>query len=185
MFHATETFPFGDVSLSSVSVPALSGELLVQRVALTPSIPKAMDVDVVAGYRIEVQSPDPIHDFSFDIRLARCQEKGEVNSGECLDAQSWKMGDGLLMIGTEDGEALQNRMPWIDIRPRNYPIDYLADGFRLVLPYIAPKTVVGFHFVLSYNRVESENDSEWFAVDIAYKDVSESPVVKRLSGAIR
>jgi hypothetical protein len=183
-FHATESFPFGEVAMSSVSSPSLENALVVQRVAFTPTLPDGMAVDLVAAYRIAFVSPVPIHNFSFDFALTECESKGDPNTGESLDAQSWSIGDGLLMFGTEDGEALHARMPWLTIRDDEYPIEFLRCGFRIAIPYVAPNTTVGFHFVLAYNQVDKECDSEWFAVDFPHSELCELPIAKHIAGTI-
>lgn len=183
-FHATESFPFGDIAMSCVASPRLGVALVVQRIAFKPTLPKGMAVDLVAAYRIAFALEAPIHNFSFDFTLTQRRTEGNRNSGECLDAQSWKIGDGLLMFGTEDGDALQARMPWLKIHGDAYPIEYLPSGFRIVIPYIAPNTAVGFHFVLAYNSVDKGCDSEWFAVDVPHAKLSEFPVVAHLTGAV-
>ena len=88
------------------------------------------------------------------------------------------------MFGTEDGDALQARMPWLKTQGIDYPVEYLTNGFRVVIPYIAPNTTVGFHFVLAYNQIDKECDSEWFAVDIPHAKLSDFPVANHLAGAI-
>lgn len=181
-FHATEFFPFGDVAMSCVSSPLLGNALVVQRVAFAPTLPGGMSVDLVTAYRVSFCEPFPVHDFSFDFTLTRCEIKGDPNSGESLDAQSWPIGDGLLMFGTEDGDALKARMPWLEINGDDYPVEYLRHGFRIVIPYVAPNTTVGFHFVVAYNQVDAGTDSEWFAVDVPHRKLLEFSVVKHIAG---
>lgn len=182
-FYATESFPFGDVALSCVSCPPLENSLIVQRVAFTPTLPDGMAIDLVAAYRISFAVPFPIHNFSFEFTRTECETEGDANSGECLDAQSWEIGDGLLMFGTEDGDSLKARMPWFKLTGTDYPVKYLRSGFRVVLPHVAPNTTVGFHFVLAYNHIDTSSDSEWFAVDVPHRKVLELAVVKHINGA--
>ena len=73
IFHATDSFPFGDISMSCVSSPPLDNALVVQRVAFTPTLPDGMAVDLVAAYRIAFVLPAPIHSFSFDFTLTQCK----------------------------------------------------------------------------------------------------------------
>lgn len=182
-FHAIESFPFGDITISSVSSPSLEKELVVQRMEFEATLPEGMAVDFVAAYRIAFVLDFAIHKFSFDIAFSRCESKGNPNSGECLDAQSWAVGRGIVMIGTEDGESLQARMPWLPIRDDDYPVTYLGNGFRVEIAKVAPKTPVGFHFVLAYNHIDTGTGSEWFAVDVPHSKLSELPVAKHLFGA--
>lgn len=180
-FHVTESFPFGDVAMSYVSSPDLNDSLFVNRIAFAPTLPDGMTVDIVAAYRIGFVSTEPIHNFSFDIKLTECNTKGDRNSGEYLDAQTWGIDGGILMLGTEDGDALHARMPWLNIDGDRYPVEYLHNGFRMVLPYIGPDVTVGFHFVLAFSQIDSFSDSEWFAVDISHDKLSNFPVEKRLA----
>ena len=183
MFHVTESFPFGCVKMACASSPSLGSALEVQRVGLLPALPDGMAVDLVTAYRISFASSTPIQSFSFDFTLAECQTKGDVNSGEWLEAQSWPIGNGLLMFGTEDGESLQSRMPWLRIEGADYPVEYMINGFRVSIPHVKPNTTVGFHFVLAYNHVDKRCDSEWFAVDVPHVKICEFPVLKHFSGA--
>jgi len=142
-----------------------------------------MAVDSVDAYVVALISPSAIHNFSFDLIFHNGESKGSSESGEHLDAQSWQVGDGMLMIGTENGDVLQNRMPWIPTGANEYPIEYLPNGFRLSFAYIPPNDIVEFHFVLAYNRIECENQSEWFAVDVPHIKLGEFPVARRIVGA--
>lgn len=45
-------------------------------------------------------------------------------------------------------------------------------------------TKVGFHFLLTYNHVDTGSGSEWFAVDIPHSKLLQLPVLRHLSGAI-
>jgi hypothetical protein len=86
------------------------------------------------------------------------------------------------MFGTEDGEALKARMPWLEISGRHDPIDYLRNGFRIVIPYVAPSTTVSFHVALAFNHVDTRSGSECYAVDVPHNTMFALPVVKRLVG---
>ena len=155
-FHATESHLFGSVSLSCAASPSVANDLSVRRVRCEPMLPDGMAVDSVDGYIIEMASPAAIHNFSFDLVLHECDAKGDVESGEHRAAQSWQIGQGLLLVGTEDGDALNARMPWVPMDGQRHPLRYLPNGFRLTLDYIPPKTHLGFHFVLAYNQTECE-----------------------------
>ena len=141
-------------------------------------------VEVVNAYIIDFVSNAPIQNFNFDVVFHGCATKGCAESGEHLDAQSWELPIGFLMIGTEDGDVLNERMPWIETTPRDqhYPVEYLDNGFRLSLPYVPPSTLVEFHFVLAYNTVESDNVAEWIAVGIPHRRLFGLPILKRLAG---
>lgn len=174
-FQATITLPFGEVSLSATYSADHDQPIAIRRVDVVPQLPDGMAVDLVSAFLIDVPTAFPVYDLTFDCRLAAIEQEGDANSGQYLDAQSWPIGDGLLMIGTEDGEALQARMPWLNFNEDDYPIRYLPDGLRLELAMVPAKKRLDFHFVLAYNHVDRQCDSEWFAVDIAHTTILNSP----------
>lgn len=179
-FHTSESLLFGDVTLSCVSSPESTRWLNINRVACSPLLPEGVEVDSVDGYVVELQSPQAIHNFSFDLVVPNCRGKGSVETGEHLDAQSWQLGDGLLMIGTEDSDAFRSRISWLAAAETLELVEFLPNGFRASLDYIPPGMRIGFHFVLAYNRVESQNDSEWFAVDIPHGKLRDSSVIEQV-----
>ena len=151
-FFATDPQPFGGIELASFSNPLLGDALTVKRLALEPILPNGMRVDCSTAYLVAFNAPFALHDFSFDFTLTVCETRGSWNSGESLDAQSWSLGDGIVTLGTEDGESLQARMPWLEIDGQDYPIDYLHHGMRVAIRHIPPNAVVSFHFVAANNR---------------------------------
>ena len=181
-FNTTETFDFGDVSSAIASSPDVSSLINVARHRCSPCLPPGKAVELIDAYLVSFTAPFAVHAFSFDLIIHSATRDGDANSGECLDAQSWNFGNALLMVGTEDGESLKRRMPWLTVTRNTYPIEYLPNGFRMTISYIKPNQPVDFHFVLAYNRLESENDSEWFAADVPHCDIAAFPVVKRLAG---
>ncbi len=130
-----------------------------------------MSVDFTAALIGTLSSLQPIHNFRFLLQFATTVPKGSPESGECLDAQSFNIADSRVMIGTEDGEAMASRLKWFHLTDKNYPIGYLANGFELAFDYIPPHAILDFHFIVAYNAEASDDDSEWFAVDIPHKSV--------------
>ena len=181
---ATDQQPFGGIELASFSTPLLGDAITVKRVALERILPNGMRVDCSTAYLVSFNAPFAIHDFSFDFTLTVCETRGSRNSGESLDAQSWSLGDGIVTLGTEDGEALHTRMRWLEIDGQDYPIEYLHHGMRVSIRYVAPNTVVSFHFVAAYNRIDAGTDSDWFAVDVPHARIVALPVDKMIHGSV-
>lgn len=75
------------------------------------------------------------------------------------------------MIGTEDGEAIAERLAWFDLSKRQYPVGYLDDGFELTFDSVPANSILDFHFVIAFNTIASDDDSEWFAVDIPHRNL--------------
>lgn len=174
VFHVSTTLPFGDL----VFAGAYSGypsSLEVRRVEISPTLPEGMAVDNFAAFLVRLTTSDTLHEFNFECSVSSVTQKGAPNSGEHLDAQSWHIGNGLLMIGTEDGESLDQRIDWLSVNKSNYPVSYLLNGFRLSFSYVPPHQQVDFHFIVAHNAPTRDCDSEWFAVDIPHAKLLASP----------
>ncbi len=181
-FITTDLQPFGSIEFATFSTPRLGDALTVKRVALEPILPNGMRGDCSTAYLVYFKAPFELHDFAFDFTLSVCETRGTRNSGESLDAQSWSLGDGILTLGTEDGEALHTRMPWLEIDGPDYPIEYLHHGMRVTIRHIAPNTAVSFHCVAAYNRTGAGTDSDWFAVNAPHTRIATLPVDKLIHG---
>jgi len=92
-----------------------------------------MSVDYTTALMGTLLSSTAIHNFQFSLRFTSPVTKGSPESGECLDAQSFEIGDSLAMIGTEDGESPAARHRWFNLSNAQYPIGYLDDGLELGL----------------------------------------------------
>jgi len=93
-------------------------------------------------------------------------------SGERLEAQSWEQGDNLVMIGTEDFEALVDRLPNHGLTESDYPVRYSSDGIEIMLPQVPAHQRTTLHFVVAVNCLpEPKGCSAWFAVDLPHQQV--------------
>lgn len=180
---ATEPHPFGNLELASFSTPILGDALFVRRVAFEPILPNGMDVDWYAAYLVSFRVPFALEYFSIDFTLTACESRGNINSGENLDAQSWSIGDGIVTLGTEDGDALRKRMPWLRIDGTDYPVEYLHHGMRISIHDVGANVAVSFHFIAAFNRIDTGTDSEWFAVDVPHSKIVSLPVDKLIFGS--
>jgi len=180
---ASINLPFIDLMASATAQdePVLQRALTLSTSPVSPNLPPGKFVDATVALLVRVESSCPIYDFVFALRLARKNHTGSPESGEHLEAQGWEFDGGRLMIGTEDGEMLRDRIEWFDFSYSAYPIGYLDDGLEIAIPSIPAGRVFDFHFVVAYNAVDRGDDSEWFAVDIPHGSLAESmpaPAVK-------
>jgi len=98
---------------------------------------------------------------------------GGPNSGEGLDAITWRTGAGVLSLGTEDGEFLRSRALLGDNMPPAMAgeldistVEYLPNGLRIPLRNVPSRSVVQVHFLLAWaDKCIEESPSTWFAVD--------------------
>ena len=95
-------------------------------------------------------------------------------SGEGLDAQSWSADGQLVMLGTEDGDALSQRArqrDWLPFRwqkalAERFP-QYLPDGMTVRLPALDSAELCQMHFVVSWSAegTDQSDNSACLAVD--------------------
>ena len=159
----------------------LRRRLVIRTVDYAGTLPAGMTVDATACVDVGITAGGPIHDFAFSARLLDMPEQGSPESGEWLDAQSFVRGSGVLMLGTEDGDSLANRLSWFNLNySTNYPIAYLSDGFEIGFRYVPPDKPLDFHFILAYNASDRRDSSEWFAVDAAQDAVRNASTGRHL-----
>lgn len=93
--------------------------------------------------------------------------RGGSESGERLDAQSWHDEGTIVVVGTEDYVALNERLPPCGFAENNYPVKNIADGLEIVVPIAPAKVETSLHFVIAENSFpEPVENSAWHAVDI-------------------
>lgn len=169
-FSTTRSLHFGEIELTAKCTNSEQMSIKIHNLNMTPDLPAGMSVTHVNAFLIDATTESFINEFEFSIRLSGCiPDHASPASGQDLDAQEWDVGEGTLVIGTEDGEALQRRLPWLDYDINNYPIQYLPNGLKIALAGIPSGSLFSVHFVAAYNQTVSGNNSEWFAVDIPHQ----------------
>ena len=110
----------------------------------------------VAGLRWSCESPPGV--------------AGSPCSGEGLDAQEWAAGNRLVVVGTEDVEALASRLGFPHLDPRGSLTCYSPQKLELEIPRIPASADFGLHFIIAENTSPEPVDaSAWFAVDIPHE----------------
>ena len=93
-------------------------------------------------------------------------------SGERLDAQEWVGGGHIVVLGTEDDEALENRLTAHGLHPDTYPVSSLPIGFEVTLPRVPADLTTTLHFIIVINTHPEPTDcSAWFAADVSHERV--------------
>lgn len=111
-------------------------------------------------FHAEWQSPPP-------------EAVGTPNSGEGLDAFTWRMASSALSLGTEDGEFLAARAERRAGGPARLrdeltysTVKYADAGLIVPIAGLCPREVLEIHFVVAWaDRYSEECPSTWFAVD--------------------
>lgn len=152
--------------------PAAQVELLIA--ALPATRPDAhVDGCLAAVWRVRVVQP--VHTLELECRWAPRAHYTEVGpeSGEALDAQTWRGAQTRVTIGTLDCDALTTAardglLParWADqLGPG--AVRYEPDGLVLALPAAEPGEQCQAHFIVAWApQPEPEDDvATWLAVD--------------------
>lgn len=136
---------------------------------LEPNLPPGMSVRRVRAVLLLAYSRTGFGQLEYSCRLETDIEGGP-ESGERLDAISWEGKHDIVVVGTEDGAAISDRMPWLEL-----PGDPLAlmlyqkDGLTVPLKRIPAGVRIGLHYIVAENsNPEPLECSAWYAVDIRH-----------------
>lgn len=156
-------------------VTAASGELSHATISLTEidrPLPKTMSVENNIAALLTVTSPTDIINLQFSCAWQDCQLKGYACSGEGLDAWEWEDENQHIVIGTEDGEALSERLNLGEITRSNYPVSQRENRIIIEIEKFPANQELTLHFILASNSLPEENDcSCWFAVDALHEKI--------------
>lgn len=143
-------------------------------VPIHPVLPAGMTVIQVKGILIKL-SPRVTHRY---VRVGFKWLKpwsilGSPESGEGLEAQSWEARGSLVVVGTEDYEALASRLPELALTEEDRClVTYHPDGMEVVLPSVPADFVTSLHFVVAVNSFpEPVECSAWYAVDVPHNQL--------------
>ncbi|NNE88328.1 MAG: hypothetical protein HKN27_09660 [Silicimonas sp.] len=129
----------------------------------TPKLPPGMTVRSCTAVILAFDELVEISKLSFGLSVDR-QALGPC-SGQYLDAQEWSCKGDLLVIGTEDGEALNLRFPRMDCEDEAV-VSYTHKTLALNLTAMPYLNRPSFHFIIAENdNPEPVDASAWFAVD--------------------
>lgn len=145
--------------------------------SITPAWPPGMSVTACEGILITLRPEMALSEVCVSARWETPFTRDpSPATGQRLDAQEWIEGGRIVLLGTEDGDALAERLPTHGLDPETYrdayPVRYLTDGFNVVLPKVPAGTTTTLHFVVAINAYpEPVGDSAWFAVDVPHQRV--------------
>jgi hypothetical protein len=143
--------------------------------AIRPQLPPHLRTDgcVAAIWRVRANTRLRELRFSCSCAVQSSEADGSPNSGEGLDAFTWRFDHRVLSIGTEDGEVLAARAS----RSANMPprlacdlnmstVTYTSSGIEVPFSYLEPGELLQIHFVVAWaGHYSDESPSTWFAVD--------------------
>lgn len=140
-------------------------------------LPPGMAVDDLTVCILSCSPNKPISNLIFECAWASLPPRGGPESGQCLDAQSWENSSNIVMVGTEDYEAMSRRLSHINLNESDYPVKYMENGFQIKIPLIKAGQKISLHYAIASNKLpESIENSCWFAVDVNHEAVLKSRV---------
>jgi hypothetical protein len=85
----------------------------------------------------------------------------------------WRTRHDLVLIGTEDGEALADRMPELQLKGDLLAlVEHRRDGFKISLSNVPAEVTVGLHYIVAENEnPEPVESSGWYAVDLPHNQL--------------
>ena len=129
-----------------------------------PWLPDGMSVRNCIAVLLTVARVSEIRSLQLMLSVAT-RSLGLPCTGQYLDAQEWSDRGNLVVIGTEDSEALLYRMP--DLRSDKIQVvDFTRHSMTMKLKDLRVTPPLTFHFIIAENNhPEPVDDSAWFAVD--------------------
>ncbi|WP_081161737.1 hypothetical protein [Ensifer aridi] len=139
-------------------------DLTLRLVSFDPKLPPGMSVLNCTATLLTLESEGAVQSICLEARIDTSNEASPC-TGEYLDAQEWSDGDNLVVIGTEDGAALDKRYPGYGF-DRIAVVEFTRTSITLRLHPERELKSPSFHFIVAENPdPEPESASAWFAVD--------------------
>ena len=170
--HTIET-GIGDFEATArISAKLLSSfQISLKAIKYKPLLPSGMEVTLATAVVLEVHGVQKIDKLSFQISTD--STSGHPATGQCLDAQEWDNGSQIVVVGTEDGEALSDRFPTEGFEEQAVTI-YSDHALNLSLADLNGYDHLSFHFIIAENEYPEPVDaSAWFAVEQRHSLVTE------------
>ena len=146
-------------------------EVAFQPVELVPNVPPHMSIQSLIAVLVTLRPASEMSAVRVTCAwLSPQPTPGSPESGERLDAQSWRADNHVVFVGTEDLEALSSRLPDCELTIASYPVTYSAQGLEVRLPRV--RSAASLHFTVAVNSwPEPVECSAWFAVDVDHSRV--------------
>ena len=151
----------------------LESEVTYTLVPIESELPKGMAVKLVRAVLVKLRPQATRYNVRVGFKwLKPLQDSGDPQSGEWLEAQSWEQNGFIVMVGTEDYEALARRLPDRGLSEEEFPVTYHSNGIDVLFPRIPGGELTSLHFVVAENTIpEPAECSSWFAVDVSHSKI--------------
>ena len=163
--------PLGEINFFVFGVtPGVQVQL--DQVPLSPRLPAGMSVENCLGILLQINCREPVEDLIFECRLRGYKyDSCSYEGGQHLFAMSWENAQTQLMIGTEDEESLNARLPE-DQKYEFCPLGHDEKGISLTLPDLEKGSRCSFHFIVAWQDFPAADSGAcWYAVDVRHADL--------------
>ncbi|QDV20186.1 hypothetical protein Pan153_48580 [Gimesia panareensis] len=163
--------PLGEINFFVFGVtPGVKVRL--DAVPLSPRLPAGMSIDSCLGILLQLNCREPAEDLIFEFRLRdRKYDSHSYDGGQHLYAMSWENEQTQLMIGTEDEECLNARLPQ-EQKYEYCPLGHDEKGISLTLPDLKKGSQCSFQFIVAWQDFPAaEEGACWHAVDVRHADL--------------
>lgn len=165
------TTPIGSLSFRAKSQKGDLHNTSISICEIEPIIPDGMHVQKCIAVLFKCTSPIPLNNVVFSCQWNDLNITGYGNSGEGLDAWEWQHKGVLVMIGTEDGDWLSDRLNLGKQHlSEGYPVTMHDNQITITIEEFEANKELSLHFVVAWNLTpEPVEASCWFAVDVPHK----------------
>ncbi len=166
--------PIGVLDFSATSE---HGEILnaqIKSCPIEPKLPNGMVVEGCVAVLLQYVPLEELVGLTFRCRWKQLKEKGDVCSGEALDAWEWKHEGTLVVIGTEDNEWLSRRLRFVELTEtvHAYPITMRYNVVEIRVPLVPVGEQISLHYIVAWNSLPEKKESScWYAVDVPHEMV--------------
>lgn len=176
MIEIRQTFIL-PTQLGSLSFQALvtgaslvDDDISLKGIAFAPKLPAGMTFSACTAVLLQVRPGKDIQSLRLHAELAT-RTVASACTGEYLDAQEWRDGESLVIIGTEDSQALDIRYPGVGFA-NILSVDFGPQSMTLMIDRLSLSPAASFHFIVAENpHPEPVESSAWFAVDQPHEDL--------------
>ena len=139
--------------------------------SIDPEIPAGMSVEKCHAILLRIEGCSSPCSAKFAATLST-SATGSACTGEALEAIEWDKSNSLVVVGTEDANALIARMPWIELDIDSSIAIYTPKRLEIDIGDVTHPKPVSFHFIIAENSLpEPQDASAWFSVDIPHEQV--------------
>ena len=168
--------PLGQLKFYTDLAGGKTVNLKLAQVKIEPTLPAGYSVSACVAVFLEFSVTENVTGFQFHCDWENFDGKGYGNTGEGLDAWEWEHNGHLVMVGTEDADRLNARIPLVPLQliPSEYPITMEANKMSIRLEKLPEGKSYSLHFIVAWNPYPEPKDcSCWYAVDVPHKMIAQ------------